>query len=79
MPPQETSAILDGADRPTPASGTTGNERSMEAVNQLLTSLLSKAQSFRDDQLLNDIFMKTVAIRDALQTDHRLWSEAPPK
>jgi len=51
----------------------------MEAVNQLLTSLLSKAQSFRDDQLLNDIFMKTVAIRDALQTDHRLWSEAPPK
>ena len=41
----------------------------MEAVNQLLTFLLSKAHSFQDDQLLNDVFMKTLAIRDALQTE----------
>jgi len=81
MPPQESSAILDGADRPTPVSlaGTTGNERSMEAVNQLLTFLLSKAHSFQDDQILNDVFMKTLAIRDALQSDYRLWSEVPQK
>jgi len=79
MPPEESSAILDGADRPTPALGTTGNERSMEAVNQLLTFLLSKAHSFQDDQILNDVFMKTLAIRDALQSDYRLWSEVPQK
>jgi len=51
----------------------------MEAVNQLLTFLLSKAHSFQDDQILNDVFMKTLAIRDALQSDYRLWSEVPQK